>query len=320
MPVTMKEMEAAAWAQLRQSLVNSINVLVTAESKKHPDLPEQSHREIKLKLVKVMELTLTRMEGELGNLPQKLLGNPDEALADFAQLFIKHFRPVATELYCRDEDGRQSKSFLVAIESSITETEELVRNITKPSRMISEAIEKGEYDRAEAIIRGKLAMDTDDVGAINQLLTIACFTGKIGLFVEALNMAESRSRLQITPEVIEQDYIGKLLQGAVVENIVVGTNSLTQPDLLVEPRTLSASQRREIQEMMLSLMTAVIKEIISKITTEQRWTTDRFLAMCKGAIAEKCRTYEQWVPGTRFFIQWKGEELPSWMKQRIIPS
>src|SRR3989344_94345 len=317
MSATMKEMGAAAWAQLRQFLIHSIDVLATAESKKYPDLPDDSHRYIRANLDKALGLTLNRMEGELGDLPLKLLAHPDDALLDFAQLFNKPFRPVATEIYCQEEDQRQWQRFLTAIEMAITEAEAFVQNATKPLRIIVEAMEKGEYGRAEAILRGKLAMDPNDIGAINQLLTIACFTGRIDLFVEALNMTESNPALQIMPEVINQDYIGKLLQGGVVENIVVGTSSLMQRGLMIGSKTLSESQRREMQEMMLSLMTAAIKEIISKIATRQTWTVNGFLTICKYAITEKCRSYEQWLPGTKFFIQWKGEELPSWMKERI---
>jgi hypothetical protein len=314
---------AAIWERLMETMKSAITQLCQDQRIVHnltPDYDQKRGRiseyeqrlnnwaeELSEKIIKRME-----QESELEKILQMFMSYPSEAMVAFARLYAKNFRECAMEGVIKDHTEE-------LIERSVKKGLQFMKEVTQTERTIKEAIEAGEYKRAEIIIRGKMAMSPaySDIEILNQLFTIACLSGNADLLVETLNLGNSQPNFLVIPGLVDKEIIAQFLNKTVAENIIVEADPLLQVGLFTGMTRFSASQEEEIRGVVEKIISQAVDQIVGQLASSQEWTREGLLDVCRSAISEKCETCEKFLVGKRFYVQWKGEKIPDCMKGRF---
>lgn len=318
----VEDAKAALWNQISETIKESLVRVYENGKRQYPSLQEHDHQKIRGKMERIFQSVMPRLEQdpELPGVLQLFLGYPTEAMEKFIQLFAAHFRQSVIE-----EKGTnaafpfgEDTDIASILDLSIEQAGQCLEQMMRANKAISEAIHNGEYDRAEKMVRGKMAMEPNDIGMLNYLFTIACLSGNADLLVETLNMTMGGLQPHVAPELVSREGIGSFLQTAIAENILLGTTPLLQSGLVIGSREFSQSQRENLRETAEAIITRSVEEIILQLAASREWTAASLVAMCKNAVAGTCKVYEKWLPGITIVIQWKGEEFPECARGRAV--
>lgn len=297
----MAQVKESLLAQLEESARMCVTEICQKRSILREEWTESDRRELDEKMQRLLEKILERVRPEFLALPDTCLGYPIRAIEAYLQIFGNHFKACVLEEHSGDENFRS------IAEDSTTEAQEYLRLIVEADSSIRTAIAAGDFRKAERIARGQMELHPGDVGWLNHLFNVGCFSGNACLIVEVRRKTKTGEFL-LAPKMVSRDAVNCFLSKAVVVNICAQSNPLLQSGLLVS-LGLSHSQKKEVIETVHAIGDQVTEEVIAKFAERQNWTTKGFLAMCRQAVVDKCRIYEKWIPGTKFTPQWVGESV-----------
>lgn len=180
-----------------------------------------------------------------------------------------------------------------------------------PYEAVCAAMAGEQWDTAEAIIRGQLALDGSDFEMINNLFTVGCLAGRAELIVEARRLGQVLvDQQQATAGTVSSYHLEAFLKRAVLENFVLGADDLRSAGGIILPRGGAEPDREAFRGDMEQLKAMIVEDVERHLLASPDWTADSFVGMCRRVVWEKCRAYAQWVPGLLVLPHFKGEPPP----------